>query len=132
MAMHCPQCLTEYRDGFSECSDCHVPLAQGPPPSAPAEGHAVDLVTVLESSDPFVVNLGKATLDDAGIEYVMEGDDSAERGLTGMSPMGAMASQIQVESARADEARDLLEPLLEPLQNPESAAEEEADGEAAK
>jgi hypothetical protein len=128
MAMHCPQCLTEYRDGFSECSDCHVPLAQGPPPSVPAEGHAVDLVTVLESSDPFVVNLGKATLDDAGIEYVMEGDDSTERGLTGMSPMGAMASRIQVESAHADEARE----LLEPLEHPEALAEEETDGEAAK
>jgi len=124
MAMHCPQCLTEYRDGFSECADCDVPLAPGLPPVPAAEGHAVDLVTVLETSDPFVVNLGKATLDDAGIEYVTEGDDSAERGLTGMSPMGAMPSQIQVESARADEARE----LLEPLRNPEAAGEEEAAG----
>jgi len=123
MAMHCPQCLTEYRDGFTECADCHVPLAPGVPPSPSVEGHAVDLVTVLETSDPFVVNLGKATLEDAGIEYVMEGDDSAERGLTGMSPMGAMASQIQVESARADEARE----LLEPLRNPEPVSEEEAE-----
>jgi hypothetical protein len=123
MAMHCPQCLKEYRDGFTECADCHVPLAPGPPPNPPSEGHAVDLVTVLETSDPFVVNLGKATLEDAGIEYVMEGDDSAERGLTGMTPMGALPSQIQVESARADEARE----LLEPLRNPKPAGEEEAE-----
>src|ERR1700733_9706488 len=112
MSMHCPQCLTEYRDGFTECADCHVPLAPGLPPSASADGHSVDLVTVLESSDPFAVNLAKATLEDAGIEYAMEGDDSTERGLTGMSPMGAMASKIQVESVRADEAREVLEPLL--------------------
>jgi hypothetical protein len=123
MAMHCPQCLTEYRDGFSECSDCHVPLAPGPPPASDAEGHKVTLVTVLETSDPFAVNLGKATLEDAGIEYVVGGDDTAERGLTGMSPMGAMASRIQVELARAAEARELLEPLL----NPEPIGEEEAE-----
>lgn len=130
MAMHCPQCLTEYRDGFSECSDCHVPLAPGLPAKPTEEGHAVDLVTVLETSDPFVVNLGKATLEDAGIEYATEGDDSAERGLSGMSPMGAMPTRILVETARADEAKE----LLEPLRNPEPIGEEttgEADAEGA-
>ena len=126
MAMHCPQCLTEYRDGFSECSDCHVALAPGLPPAASSAQHEVALVTVLETSDPFVVNLGKASLEDAGIRYVVGGDDSTERGLTGMSPAGAMVSQIQVESARADEARELLEPLL----NPEPAGEEDAEPEA--
>jgi len=128
MAMHCPQCLTEYRDGFSECSDCHVPLAPGAPPDAPSEGHAVDLVTVLETSDPFVVNLGKATLEDAGIEYVMEGDDSAERGLTGMTPMGATPSVFRVESARADEARELLEPLRNPAPIAEGEVVEGVEG----
>jgi hypothetical protein len=83
------------------------------------------LVTVLETSDSFAVNLGKATLEDAGIEYVVEGDDPGERGLTGMSQMGAMAERLQVASASADEARELLEPLL----NPKPAGEEETDAE---
>ena len=126
MAMHCPQCLTEYRDGFSECTDCHVALAPGAPPAPPIAEHEVALVTVLETSDPFVVNLGKASLEDAGIQYVVGGDDSAERGLTGMSPAGAMEAQIQVESAHADQARELLEPLL----NPEPIGEEDAEPEA--
>ena len=126
MAMHCPQCLTEYRDGFSECADCHVVLAPGLPPAPPSAEHEVDLVTVLETSDPFVVNLGKASLEDAGIEYVVGGDDPVERGLTGMSPAGAMVSQVQVESTHADAARELLEPLL----NPEPAGEEDAEPEA--
>jgi hypothetical protein len=121
MAMHCPQCLTEYRDGFTECADCRVPLVPGSPPTSSVEGHAVDLITVLETSDPFAANLAKATLEDAGIEFVMGGDDADERGLTGMSPMGAIASRIQVESARADEARELLEPLI----HPEPIADEE-------
>ena len=27
--MYCPECRCEYRDGFAECSDCHVPLLAG-------------------------------------------------------------------------------------------------------
>ena len=29
--MHCPCCRASYRDGFSECPDCHVALAPGDP-----------------------------------------------------------------------------------------------------
>ncbi len=39
-----------------------------------------------------------------------------------MTPMGAMATRFQVESARADEARE----LLEPLRNPQPIGEEES------
>ena len=125
MAMHCPKCLTEYRDGFTECADCHVPLAPGAPSPAEevAEEHAAELVTVFETSDPFAVNLAKATLEDNGIEYLMGGDDSGERGLTGMSPMGAMPSKFVVEAHLADSAREALDPLL----HPEPITEEEAE-----
>jgi hypothetical protein len=119
MAMHCPQCLTEYRDGFTECTDCRVPLVPGRPPAPQVEGHVVNLVTVFESSDPFAVSLAKSTLVDAGVEYVEGGDDADERSLSGMTPMGAGASRIQVEEACADRARELLEPLLHPEPIPE-------------
>jgi hypothetical protein len=126
MAMHCPQCLTEYRDGFTECADCRVPLAPGPPPPAeeePAVEHAAELISVFETSDPFAANLAKATLEDNGMEYVMGGDDSEERGLSGMSPMGAMPSRFLVEAHLAESARELLEPLL----HPQAITEEEAE-----
>jgi hypothetical protein len=32
---HCPECLTEYREGALECIDCGVPLQPGPPPPPP-------------------------------------------------------------------------------------------------
>jgi len=131
MAMHCPTCLTEYRDGFSECADCRVPLAPGLPPAPQAIEHTVELVTVLETSDPFQMNLAKATLEDAGIEYVVAGDDAAERLLTGM-PVGAHTLQFQVEIAREAEARAALEPLEnpEPVPEAEAAAQAEQEPEA--
>jgi len=122
MAMHCPQCLAEYRDGFTECSDCRIPLVPGSPPKAEEAGHNVVLVTVLETSDPFVANMAKATLEDNGIEYVLSGDDPDERGLSGMTPMGAAASRFQVEVRAAERAREVLDPLV----NPEPLAEEES------
>ena len=123
MAMHCPRCLTEYRDGFTECADCRVPLAPGGPPGPSEEGHAVELVTVFETSDLFVANLAKATLEDNGIEYVMAGDDPVERGLSGLSPMGAATSKFQVEAHCVDQARELLDPLI----NPQPISEEETE-----
>ena len=55
--MYCPECRMEYREGFTECSDCHVPLLPG---SAPAEADAeaqfnpdIDLAVVLETNEPY-------------------------------------------------------------------------------
>jgi hypothetical protein len=125
--MHCPQCLTEYRDGFTECADCHVPLAAGLPPAPQPVEHNVKLVTVFETSDPFLMNLAKATLEDAGIEYVEAGDDPDERILTAM-PMGGHIAQLQVEAALEAEARAALEPLENPEPLSETAVESEPEG----
>ena len=71
--MYCPECRTEYREGFTECSDCRVPLLPG---SAPAEADVeapfnpdMDLVVVLETNEPFEVALAKGMLEEAGIPY---------------------------------------------------------------
>ena len=68
--MYCPQCLAEYREGFTECADCRVCLAAGPLPQ-PTRQPEVEFVTVLESSDLGALNLAKASLEEAGIEYLM-------------------------------------------------------------
>jgi len=35
--MWCPQCKTEYREGFFKCADCHVPLIEHLPPEPEPE-----------------------------------------------------------------------------------------------
>jgi len=126
--MHCPQCLTEYRDGFYECADCRVPLASGPPPSRDSRdsrfdgpGREVELVTVLATCDGFAMKLAKASLEEAGIEYLVSdgtyGHDIAFPTAfpIGSSPIVSSCQRIQV--VRDDEAE--ASELLEPLRNPE-------------
>ena len=33
--MYCPQCKSEFREGFLECSGCLVPLVEKLPPEEP-------------------------------------------------------------------------------------------------
>jgi Putative prokaryotic signal transducing protein len=69
-----------------------------------------ELVTVLDTSDAFALSLARASLEDAGIEYFLIGEDS--RACPGL---GA-ACRIQVSREHETEARDLLAPLQEPLE----------------
>ena len=116
MAMHCPRCLTEYREGFSECADCHVALAPGAPP-VPEDAEQADgeLVSVLESSDAFAVSLAKGNLEEAGIEFATGGDDADERGISGLTPAGAGTASILVEPEDVDRALEALDPIIHPV-----------------
>jgi hypothetical protein len=94
--------------------------------------HAMELVTVLETGDSFALTLAKASLEDAGIDYLVTGDDP--RYMAGWLPMayggGATplcncSCRIQVAPESEAEARA----LLEPLQQPDAAPGVEADPE---
>ena len=128
MAMHCPRCLTEYREGFSECADCHVALAPGAPPVPEESGPEGKLVSVLESSDAFAVSLAKGNLEEAGIEYAMGGDDADERGISGLTPAGAGKASILVEPDDVAAALEVLDPILNPvaIEEGDATAETEA------
>ncbi|SPE41596.1 conserved hypothetical protein [Candidatus Sulfopaludibacter sp. SbA3] len=71
--MYCPRCLVEYREGFTLCADCRVKLKPGvPPPPDPPEPD-VELVTVLETSDPVLLSLARSTLEETRIEFTEKG-----------------------------------------------------------
>lgn len=121
--MYCPECGAEYREGFTECSDCRLALVwQKPPesePEPPELDHApplrgdpdLQLATVLESSDPLVIAAARALLDDAAIPFYVLGDEIGAR-YTGhgfYSPR-----RVQVGRDRETEARVLLQTFTEP------------------
>lgn len=117
--MYCPRCLTEYRDGFLECADCRAPLAAGLPPE-PVKEPDLELVTVLETRDSFALSLAKASLEDAGIDYLVSGDEPryiagfAGAFGVGETPLCRCSCRIQVAPESESEARALLEPLQKP------------------
>ena len=78
------------------------------------------LATVLETDDSFALSLAKASLEDAGIDYLVAGDDpryiAGFPGAFGIgeTPLCGCHSRIQVAPEFEAEARDLLEPLTLP------------------
>jgi hypothetical protein len=72
--MYCPQCRAQYREGFTECADCRVALLAGAPPE-PTPDPGLELVSILETGDSFALSLAKASLEAAGIPYVVVGDE---------------------------------------------------------
>jgi tetratricopeptide (TPR) repeat protein len=75
----------------------------------------VELVTVLETGDSFALNLAKASLEEAGIEYFVRGGDPL--GLAeshGIFPNVPGCCQIQVARESESKARALLEALRNP------------------
>jgi len=111
--MYCPQCLTEYREGFAECSDCHVPLLPGTPPPENAQFDPnLDLVVVLESNDGVQMGLAKGMLDEVGIPYYVLGQIT--RLISDVDPFLKKWVRLQVPRDREMEAREILQPVLEP------------------
>jgi hypothetical protein len=84
---------------------------------ADRETHALDLTIVLETGDTFALTLAKSSLEDAGIPYVVSGDDPRYipgfPGAFGVGaiPFGKCSVTIQVDRETEAAARALLEPL---------------------
>jgi hypothetical protein len=100
--MYCPECGVEYREGFTECSDCGVALVDGAPPELPDVAAPAEWAPVFDSAEPVAISFAKATLEDAGIPFLTPGEE-----------FGLPKCQIQVPPDREAEARALLEPLGE-------------------
>ena len=110
--MFCPECGAEYREGFSECSDCQVPLTPEPPPPPEPEPD-LKLLTVLETVDRNLLMVAISVLEDAGITYLVEGESTPDP-LGGVTLYGRKGpARLQVAEQDEGTARDLLSPLQE-------------------
>jgi hypothetical protein len=111
--VYCPQCRTEYREGFTECADCHVPLLAGTPPPEPDPfDPSLELVVVLESNSGVQLAMAKGLLEEAGIPFFVLGQIT--RLVNDVTPFLNKWVSLQVPRDREAEARELLEPLLHP------------------
>ena len=131
--MYCPQCQDEYRDGFTECADCHVPLLAGTPPPEPASKFdpTLDLVVVLETNDGVQLAMAKGLLEDAGIPFFILGQIATlVQDVDGFLHKWV---RVQVPRDREAEARELLEELLQADTSPSGDGKEgtEKTGESA-
>ena len=116
--MFCPKCRAEYREGFTECSDCKVPLvSELPPEPEPEDEETVKLTTVLATGNPAIIAMAKSLLDDANIRYFVKGEGLQEwfvlgRIGTGFNPI---IGRVQIQVLKDDEevARKVLEDLEE-------------------
>lgn len=111
--MHCPECGGEYREGFTECVDCGVPLIAAAPPPVPHPD--VRLVTVLEASDPALLAVAESLLLEAEIPHLNKNDrvqDLFAMGrIGGVSPLTGPV-RIQVPEEHEENARALLADLI--------------------
>ena|SRR5579872_4370114 len=121
--MYCPQCGVEYRDGFTECSDCHIPLLTGTVPPNPEDSFdpALELVVVLETNDRVLIAMARGLLEDAGIPLFVLGQIATlVQDVDGFLHKWV---RLQVPRDREAEARELLAQLLQPIPDDANQAE---------
>ena len=108
--MFCPQCRSEYREGFTVCADCQVDLVATLPEPSHDERPDMELVTVFDSTNPALIGIAKTVLESASIEFLAVGEDGA-RVFSGNPFLGHV--RLQVEKNRAEEAEALLSEISE-------------------
>jgi len=96
--MICPQCKSEYRAGFTRCSDCNVDLVdQLQIDVARPVDHRLDLVLAGSYSNQVEADVARTALEGAGIETFTSGDD-----LGGEAPYIAFNRGIEIYVRRDD------------------------------
>ena len=98
--MFCPKCRAEYRPGFSECSDCRVPLVSELKPEPETE--YIHFERILATNNPGEIALIKSLLEEEKIIYLINGEN-APFGMIGVGPLTLM-----VEKEQADFVRKLM------------------------
>lgn len=104
--MYCPECGAEYREGFTECSDCQVILESNR--SEEGRGRELQLVRIFKAENLITLALAEAILDEEDIPYTTVGQRLYAAGFPINRP-------VWIEVPTQDEARaqDALAPLSE-------------------
>lgn len=113
--MFCPECRTEYREGFTVCADCGTALVPELPPEPPAEipSEGADFEEVLGYMDEGIVAIVKSLLDEEEIDYYIAGEFSIPRGPD---------QRLMVRKDQAERAKEILEDLDTDEEEPDAIA----------
>jgi len=106
--MYCPECGSEYRQGFTRCSDCDRELVAQQPPRSD-----IKLVKVFESANPALVPVVKSLLEDANIEFLTNNEPAQDLFGHLNEPVVFRVREEDVEAAR-----ELLDEIQPPPPSP--------------
>lgn len=102
--MYCPKCGAEYRDGFTECTDCEALLVREPLIRAKSMTDFVELEEVLSTNNLGEIALAKSLLD-GKIRYVVQGENFITFG-------APIPVRLLVPREHAAQAREILAEML--------------------
>ncbi len=100
----CPSCHSEYRLGFTRCSDCDVQLVDCLPDENSGNYHQdeLELVEMGTFPDPLQAQMIQELLEINGIVSLLHSDASAGAGF------GAIPNTLLVSAADLSKARELF------------------------
>ena len=74
--MYCPECRSEYREGFTKCADCGVELVSSLPPEPEVRSaDEVECVVVMRTGRIWEVELVEEALTRAGIPHFQQSEN---------------------------------------------------------
>jgi len=103
--MFCPQCKSEYRDGFLKCVGCGADLVGALPPEPAGDCGDEEFVEVFSTYQQGDIAFIKSVLDGEGIIYFFQGESSVL-----LIAAGAYA-RLLVKADEAERAREILQEL---------------------
>ena len=98
--MFCPNCRTEYREGFTICADCNIDLVVTLPKVKRPE--FIDFQEVLTTYNPGDVAFIKSLLESEGIQYFFKGENFMY-----VRPL-ADPARLMIRTDQVEEAVELL------------------------
>lgn len=122
----CPECRSEYREGFKNCSECGAALVEELPPESAVENTEGDegdiAVFLVSAADNFEADILESKLEAYGIPVMKKHKDAGGylHVYMGASPFGI---DLYVPSKLLDKAREILETLPEVVDDAESLQE---------
>ena len=103
--MFCPNCKSEYREGFTFCVDCEIELVEELPSEELYETEYEEFVSVAATTNISIIPIVKSILDYAEIKYFIKGE------MLQIVPLINNVMEIQVPKEDAQNAIALLKDL---------------------